>query len=173
MADSNPNYTTVDKFNDDVKKWTVSTGRKIRTNIKSNTRGKGKDKARGAYSVIATRETKPEEKKLAQSVSYGLRKRNGETERIRFSFERHGVFLHYGVGRGYIKNGDTVVRGVRSGKKEFIVKDGSINRKPVDWFDSELDKNMASLADIAVEYHGDEALQQILEINKNAKIDGK
>lgn len=161
MADSNPNYTTVDKFNDDVKKWTVSTRRKIRSNIKSNTKDDSKE--------WKGRKTK----KLAQSLTYGLRKRNGETERIRFSFERHGVFLHYGVGRGYVRNGDTVTRGIRAEKKDFIVKNGSIKRKPIDWFDSELDKNISSLADIAVEYHGDEALQQILDINKNAKIDGK
>lgn len=161
MADSDPNYTTVDKFNEDVKSWTVSTRRKIRSNVKSNTKGDSKD--------WKGRKTK----KLAQSISYGLRKRNGETYRIRFSFERHGVFLHYGVGRGYVKSGTGVSRGVRDGKKTYLAKNARIHRNPIDWFDKELDNNMNSLADIAVEYHGDEVLQQILDINHKAKIDGK
>lgn len=159
MADSDPNYTTVDKFNDDVKKWTVSTRRKIRSNIKSSIKDDSKE--------WKGRKTK----KLAQSLTYGFRKNHGEVYRIRYSFERHGVFLHYGVGRGYVRNGDTVTRGVRAGKKDFIVKNGSINRKPVDWFDVEIKSGISVLADIAQEYHGDKALQGFAEVNKNALID--
>lgn len=159
MSDSDPNYTTVDKFNDDVKKWTVSTRRKMISNIKTNTKDDTKE--------WKGRKTK----KLAQSLTYGFRKNHGEAYSIRYSFERHGVFLHYGVGRGYVRNGDTVSRGVRTGKKDFVVKNGSINRKPVDWFDVEIKAGISGLADIAQEYYGDMALQSILDQSNKALIE--
>ena len=41
------------------------------------------------------------EKKLARSITSTIKKMDGATEYISFSFERHGVFVHKGVGSGY------------------------------------------------------------------------
>lgn len=177
MQDADPKYISVEEFNEGVRSWTISTRRSIRGNLSSKVKGESKE--------WKGRKTQ----KLSQSLTYALRKRLGETFGIRFNFERHGVFLHYGVGRGYVKTGTGVSRGSRfsddqigqqmkrgytrrEAMKMKNVHSGSIDRKPVDWFNSEIDKNMSSLADIAVEYHGDEVLKQIVEVNEKARING-
>lgn len=119
--------------------------------------------------------------RLKDIVSLG--KDDGVAQWVGFRFERYGVFVSYGVGRGWIRQGDTVVRAqrVRKGsemythlrskgysKKELaeysipIKKDGK-GRVPKDWLDPMIDRHINELADIAGEYYGDESLRHVLE----------
>ena len=55
------------------------------------------------------------EGKLSESISARLGKKTGVIELVSFSFERHGVFVHKGVGRGYELQGNAVVRTAQGG----------------------------------------------------------
>lgn len=159
MEDSIPKLIPEDQFNESVKNWTVVTRRKMRANIQSGTKHAGKE-WKGRKS-----------KKLSQSISYRFRKQFGSISSIRYSFERHGVYLHYGVGRGYVRSGNTVTRGKRSGNNSKDISNGAINRTPVDWFDVEIRTGLKTLADAAQEYYGDLALKSILDQSNKALIE--
>ena len=102
---------------------------------------------------------------------------------IGFKFPRYGVFVHYGVGRGWVRSGGAVVRGskVKKGselwhqlkKRGYSRQDlssyvvpgkGGKSREPVDWFDSVLKAHIEELADVATDYYGDNALEQLSEM---------
>lgn len=161
MQNSNPNYISVDEFNNNIRRWTLSTRGKMRTNINTSKKADSKDSI--------SRNTK----KLDKSITYKLKKDKGEVIRIRYSFEKHGIYLHYGVGRGYVKNGSSVTRGIRVSKKTLISKAGAINRKPKDWFDKEIKNNLSHLANVVQEYHGDKALKEFTKSNTKALISKK
>ncbi len=171
-----PPLLTAKEFNQAVKSWTVNVRKKSVTNVTNNTK---KD----------TRQWKGREsKKLSKSISYRFKKQFGDISRIAYSFERHGVFLHYGVGRGYVQTGNGIDRGRKLNQIEIsqyqkrgyqnkeIAKikhsfTGAINRKPVDWLDVEIRTGIKRLADIAQEYYGDKAMQAILNQIDKAQIE--
>ena len=119
---------------------------KVRTRLKSNALvllPDGKDK----NSVIRGNRT---EMKLAASITSKVKKEFGIVDRISFNFERHGVFVHKGVGRGYKISGGTVVR-VAKGKE-------TTSRKPVEWFNPVLEQMLPELADRLAEVNADAVL---------------
>ena len=63
----------------------------------------------------------------------------GVSELVSFSFERHGVFVHKGVGRGYNMTGGAVIRTTKAAM--------SAPRNPVPWFNAVLDTQIPILAD--------------------------
>jgi len=91
----------------------------------------------------------------------------GVLQRVSFSFPRHGVFFQKGVGRGYIMQGGKVVRGSNPSKETKayaasknrvagkVLKQGSMNRQPQDWFNAVIDQNVPALADIVSKYMAD------------------
>ena len=96
----------------------------------------------------------------------------GEIDRLEFSFLRHGVFFHKGVGRGYFIQGGKVVRGYKSkvlrglgGWREadggFVVISGSNRRQPKQWFTPILDKEMPGLVKMITEMRGIMAVKEI------------
>ena len=117
-----------------------------------------------------------------------LKVRVGESRKtsshfVGFKFQRYGVFVAYGVGRGWIRQGNVVVRGSRVKKgseleaqlrsKGYSKKDirdyvvggsGGEGRKPVDWFDSVLMQHVDELGNIAAEYYGDYGMERLLEM---------
>jgi hypothetical protein len=106
---------------------------------------------------------------LAASVSSSLKRKGGMIERASFGFHQYGIDMAYGVGKGYIHMPFGVVRGARTdrhrktkGKKDkgifTMVGGGAINRKPIDWFDSELPAIVETFADLISEYYGDKYL---------------
>ena len=127
------------------------------------------------------------EKKLKVSVKESRRDSN---HYIGLNFRRYGVFVDYGVGCGWIRQGGTVVRGSRVKKgsdlekqlrsKGYSKKDissyvvgGSSSgegRKPVDWFDSVLLSHMEELAAIAQEYYGDYSMDKLDEMVRRMTI---
>ena len=97
------------------------------------------------------------------------------------------------MGRGYvIENGDVVrgqnvwgnntlrsrfqKRGERDKnirKMKVLYNTGVIKRKPLDWLDKPIGRNINELADIAGEYHGDRTLKRVLEQFGNITIKKK
>jgi hypothetical protein len=90
------------------------------------------------------------EGKLADSITARIGKKLGVAELVSFSFERHGVFVHKGVGRGYEINGNAVVRTAKGGM--------DTPRIPVPWFNPVLDLQVPLLAN------------SIAEVNANAAV---
>jgi len=83
------------------------------------------------------------EGKLSESIKARIGKKLGVNELVSFSFERHGVFVHKGVGRGYNIQGDAVIRTTKAAM--------SAPRNPVHWFNPVLEKYIPLLAnDIAI-----------------------
>ena len=121
------------------------------------------------------------EKKLKVSVKESRRDSN---HYIGFNFRRYGVFVAYGVGRGWVRQGGTVVRGSRVKKdselekqlkskgfskrdiSQYVVagKGNGHGRKPVDWFDSVLLSHVEELAAIAQDYYGDYSMDKLEEM---------
>ena len=141
MQNSTPKLITTQEFNEKVRGWTVS----VRSRM-----------ARNAPKYTGVESSKRVDPKLAASLSYRIRKdREDISSRIKYQFPRHGVFIHYGVGRGYMREGGAVVKVSRS-------RTQGINRRPNDWFDVEIRNNMEDLAEIAQEFYGDWALEDML-----------
>ena len=160
------------EFRSALKDWGVD----IRSLLRSNLRGHGT----GA---------------LVKSIKIRVKESNKtETHYVGFNFQHYGIFVAYGVGRGWIRMNGSVVRGsrVKKGsvgelllkKKGYSTKDlrsyrilyndeGGKQRKPLDWFDSVLTNNIESLGDIAVEYYGDYALQRLAEMMRRMTITKK
>ena len=121
------------------------------------------------------------EKKLKYDVKES---RNESNHFIGVKVKQYGVFVHYGVGRGWVRQGNTVVRGSRVKKgsdmeahlksKGYSRRDIKVygvvgsgsgrERKPVDWFDSVLKRHMEELASIAQEYYGDYSQEKLAEM---------
>ena len=159
------NLITAEEFNRRVKQWGKEVERTSHGAVVRLTR---------AYSG-ALRDT------LHSVVSFA--REDGVAQWVGFRFPRHGVFVSYGVGRGWVRQGGTVVRArlVRRGSKEFnrysekgyernakldiIVPLSSPAKKrvPKDWLDSNIDASIEKLGDIAGEYYGDESMRHVLE----------
>lgn len=88
-----------------------------------------------------------QELKLAASIRSKTRQMYGQIDTITFSFERHGVFVHKGVGRGYPIGGGGVIKN-SSGR----------GRVAVEWFNPILDSTMPELANRIAELNADAAL---------------
>jgi hypothetical protein len=80
------------------------------------------------------------------------RKEFGLTNYFGFSFERHGVFVHKGVGRGYQSNGKGLV--IRTAKYPARVRE----RVAVEWFNPAPDRNIPILADELANINADAAV---------------
>ena len=111
---------------------------------------------------------------LAKKIKFKIKEDRREGfHYVGFTFKRYGVYVEYGVGRGWVRHGGHVVAGskVKEGseiehllkKKGYSKEDirsyvirgsGGTGRHPVSWFDSTLMDNVESLADIAQEYYG-------------------
>lgn len=127
------------QFNDDVKGWSIDTTRQLRGNVRMLVR---------------------QDEELSGSIEPNIYNKNGEANRIGFSFAREGVYIHKGAGRGQ--------GGFRGGSKwtdkygklkktnpDSFYKMGTGNRRPIRWFDPVIEKNLPALADIVAEYAAD------------------
>ena len=86
------------------------------------------------------------ERRLRNTVQYSLKASYGDNAAIGFQFERHGIFLEYGVSRGHPKNG--------------------IRRSMSDWFSASLDRQEQKLLDIVSEHQADKYLHTFMGIKK-------
>jgi len=139
-----------EQFNQKVLGWTIKTRSKMIRNA-----------------PVGKERSNTQNQSLANSIVSRTKKYDNEIGRISFGFEKHGIYVHYGVGRGYIRQGDTVVRGSKKNEK---IKTTGFNRKPNDWFDLEIKAGIKELAEISQEYYGDIALDKILKNMNKALI---
>ncbi len=155
----------LNEYNTMIRKWSAMVRRKILGNTLKLRKGKSGTITRGSLTG------KPHlEYKLKDNLLYNPRYFYGQIDSVSYSFERHGVFVHKGVGRGYIVVGNTVVRGRRPGnalkklakangrEAQSVILSGPVRRQPVDWFNIIIDKNVPELAD------------KIAELNANAAV---
>jgi len=142
LSPVNPNEPfNFNAHNDIFKKWVP----KVRSALKSKTTQFTKGKTQSF--VIRGKQM---EGKLSSSIKVKTRREGGAVELVVFSFERHGVFIHKGVGRGYEIATGFVVR---------TSKSNSINtRTPKEWFAPTLNTYMPELAN------------RLAEINTNAAL---
>ena len=133
----------IEQQNRIIEQWIPKVRRALRTSARRFPEGK----ARGFVTRGKKTGFSRTEGKLAQSIKSKTKKSYGAVEMISFTFERHGVFVHKGVGRGYPVSGSA------------IIKNPSGNtRKPVEWFNPVIDKYFPQLAD------------KITEVNANAAV---
>lgn len=152
--DNTSKFVNTEKFNTDVENWTVSTRNGM---IRRAPIGWGSAR---------------DDEKLIGTKSFVNLNREGEASNVNFLIPRHGVFVHYGVGRGWIRQGNTIVRGSltasakrskRKNRMVHLLPVGGEGRKPVDWFDIEIRQGINQLANIAQEYYGDKAMYSVLD----------
>lgn len=157
MGNTTPKLVTPEEFNIKLRSWTANTRSRMKSHapVGSGKDWKGRESAKLDISVAS------------RTKRYGL-----EIGKIAFLFEQHGVFVHYGVGRGYVRQGGSVIRGGEDKKGNRIAsKSNGMNRKPNDWFDVEIKRGFNNLADITQEYYGDKAMENLLrELDKNKML---
>lgn len=81
--------------------------------------------------------------KLRGSIRNNYKYEFGEISRIGFSFAREGVFVHKGVGRGYVMKNGVVVK---------ISKAPGFNRFPKPWFNKVIESFIPDLEKIITDY---------------------
>ena len=109
-----------EEFNQAIKDWSFETKNILAKNVREVAR-------KGKIVDYIQRKDGTIEKKLNKSIAYNLnRDKDRLIERVRFSFERHGVFLEKGVGNG--------------------------TREAKIWFNNSMDSQIDKLADIAQKY---------------------
>jgi hypothetical protein len=173
MAQENdPHLMTVEEFNRRVDAW----GKKV------------KQLSGGRLSAM----TKVYSGKLRGGLKDRMAKGkdDGVAEWVGFRFERYGVFVAYGVGRGWVRQGGTVVRAQRIRKGDALwhqhrnkgasnkeiarmaipLDKGGKGRVPKDWLDGVINAHIEGLADIAGEFYGDASMKHILEEFDRMKI---
>lgn len=123
------------KQNSIVRRWIPGVNRELRSSASWFRFGKSEP-----FIMRGSGSKRRQEGKLVNSIKPSTRQSYGEIDTISFSFERHGIFLHKGVGRGWEITGK-VVRRTAKGKME------NGGRNVVEWFNPVIDKNVPDLAD--------------------------
>lgn len=152
----------IQQQNQELQRWSVKVVRKLKTDTSRFTKGKTGMVIRGKGTPSAHREDK-----LTSSLGYKTYYDYGLAIGMGVKLERHGVFVHKGVGRGHIMVGGMVIRGVKSSSavayaknknresKGYQLHTGSINRHPVEWFNPTLNLMVPQLADRIAEINAD------------------
>ena len=129
----------VEQFNKDVQGWSIHTTRRLKANVRM---------------MI------DQDRNLSQSINpnvyydnkYGVK----EADRIGFSFAREGIYAHKGAGRGqggisgskwYNRFGE-----LKQTQLSSLLKMGTGNRQPKQWFDPIIDQELPQLADLVADY---------------------
>ena len=96
------------------------------------------------------------ERKLEDSIRTQSRRTYGVITGQSFMFERHGVFVHKGVGRGYEMRGGMVER---TAKEDSIFSNnmGKV-RVPFEWFNPVIEQSLPELADKLANINADAAV---------------
>ncbi|KAF0198404.1 MAG: hypothetical protein FD166_1457 [Bacteroidetes bacterium] len=145
-----------------IRRWSAMVRRKLVGSVLRFTDGK-----EGAVTRGIKRHQSRTEYKLKDNISYRTHQDLGQVDGVGYQFERHGVFVHKGVGRGYVIVGDVVVPGRRPGNEEkqyaksqnreakSIILAGPSRRKPAEWFNPVLDQHIPELADKVAQMNAD------------------
>lgn len=164
---TNPNqitqpFITVEDYNKQIKDWTFQVRGRAKSRLRQATTGESSGKG-------------------LRTISPSFKSQDGEIYSTGFKFSFYLVFIHYGVGRGYIRKSGNVIHGRRTDNdkyrmyrgrpakkwKEYTGDHRPVARHGFDWLDVEVRENIEQLADIAAAYHGDKAAKAVVkEANK-------
>jgi len=163
------NSTQIEHFNTSVRGWGMS----VKRGLKNNARTMVADNQKRKYDKYP---------KLSNSIGATFQKQNGIISSVNFRFGFQGYFIYLGVGRGYVREGNSVKRGRKytSDEKSLFVKRGysgreinkmryvdknqeKIGRTSVDWFDMEIRRGLGWLAEYAGDFGGTRAMDAILD----------
>ena len=136
----------VRKQNAVVRNWIPGVNRELRSSASWFKFGKTEP-----FIIRGTGTKQRQEGKLVNSIKPSTKQSFGEIDTISFSFERHGIFVHKGVGRGWEKKGPMVTRTAK-GKMQ------NGGRNIVEWFNPVIDRNAPHLADRIAEVNADAVL---------------
>ena len=136
----------VRKQNSVVLRWIPGVNRELRSSASWFQFGKSQP-----FITRGTGTKQRQEGKLVNSIKPSTKQTFGEIDTISFSFERHGIFVHKGVGRGWEKRGPMVTRTAK-GKMQ------NGGRNIVEWFNPVIDRNAPELADRIAEVNADAVL---------------
>lgn len=188
MKDKTPHLLTAAEFNAQVRKWADEIKSMAQQTLASGTHGTGKLRDELAAFVDTTKHV--DGRHAGEDAAY----------KVKFGFDRYGVFRAYGVGRGWVRMGGVLVRGFRArSEKEIrektwgfytydLKKKGYSSREintykylsqekgtgkvrtPLDWLDGKISTRINELADYVQEYYGDYALRTLLKEFDKARI---
>jgi hypothetical protein len=134
--------------NEVVRAWADNVRRRLQDSASRFSHGKSGAVIRGSGGLGTRKEAK-----LRQSLTRRVIYKHGISEGVIFRFERHGVFVHKGVGRGYKLQGGAVVRIAKT-------PPAGKTRQPQDWINVVIDQDFDKLAN------------DIARINADASING-
>lgn len=160
------NDTWIEEQNAEVKKWSSMVTRKLKTSASRFQHGK-------SGMVMRHKPSQHQEAKLKDNLNAKIYKNYGLAEGVGIKIERHGVFVQKGVGRGYIASGGFVIRGKKNSKDVQLyakaqnravaskkATTGTMNRRPVDWFNSIIEANMPELIEKITNINADAVVKQ-------------
>lgn len=171
---------TVQEFNIAVTEWALRVKRAAKMSLANNTHSSG---------ALASRLIQYVDKLSSDEPAY----------KVKFQFDRYGVFRAYGAGRGYVVLNGKVVRGYRlrslhdmkerrfsvmaeryrnggfsasqlKRMKLFDMDNEVIRRSPLNWIDMHVDESIDTLAEAVQEYYGDDAVKSIADRLSNIRI---
>ena len=134
-----------------MRNWSKKVKDKLKQSANRFTKGKKVLAITYGKTTPITRAGARSEYKLQRSLTHRVYYSHGISEGAGFRIQRHGVFVHYGVGRGYKREGGVVRRVAKS-------KPSGPLRKPEDWFNPVINQNAPELAN------------EIARINADASI---
>jgi hypothetical protein len=147
-----PTLANTSKYNAEVKGWGLLLMTLFRMNITQLKKTEGTSDLAGSL-------------KLKTKTDFG------EIDRLSLSFERHGVFFHKGVGRGYKIIGGKVMRIASNSKmiRDYaeakgrssgpsVITASTLKRQPREWFNPALEQHIQQLIDIVANYRADQAV---------------
>lgn len=105
------------------------------------------------------------ERQLENSIGSSTRSTYGVISSVSIKFERHGVFVHKGVGRGYEMKGGVVIRTAKSdppGTGNHSMPHGKhdrmVERHPYEWFNPVIIETLPELANKLAEINAEAAI---------------
>lgn len=183
MKDETPHLITAAEFNAQVRRWAAEIKTMAQMTLATGTHGTGQLRERFAAFVDTSRHVGDEAQLQGEAPAY----------KVKFGFDRYGVFRAYGVGRGWVRVGGVLVRGFRA-RSETEIRNKTWNifttelkrqglssrqintfkfldkgegtgrvRTPLDWLDQHINRRVNELADHVQEYYGDAAMRILLE----------
>lgn len=138
-------------FNQSVRSWSLKVQRQLRSNADRLFRHRPMSNVSARFP------------RLSESIQAKVRIHQGEATSIGFSIARHGVYLHFGAGRG---EGGRVgsrwvnKRGWYVRTREKSLGKAATHRTDVHWFNSVIDANIDELVEIVSTYSSDIAVNK-------------
>ena len=173
---------TAAEFNAQVRKWADEIKSMAQQALATGTHGTGRLRDEMAAFVDKATHLTASMENDGVEVAY----------KVKFGFDRYGVFRAYGVGRGWVRVNGVLVRGFRA-RSESEIRNKTYNvfttelsrqgytmrdintfkflsqekgtgkvRTPLDWLDQHINRRINELADYMQEYYGDVAMQTLL-----------